>query len=142
MDAILSELVEGTLATIAIQKGIEVITDIKQNAKPLKTDTAFMRRMLTNLVTNAVQAMQEEGKLTIKASKRKDTVVLTIEDTGIGIPDEVKAKMFTPLFTTKSKGQGLGLAVVKRLVEALGGSIAFESDAGKGTKFTVELPQN
>jgi PAS domain S-box-containing protein len=141
-DANLSELVEGTLATIAIPKGIEVITDIKQNAKPLKTDTAFMRRMLTNLVTNAVQAMQEEGKLTIKASKRKDTVVLTIEDTGIGIPDEVKAKMFTPLFTTKSKGQGLGLAVVKRLVEALGGSIAFESDAGKGTKFTVELPQN
>jgi PAS domain S-box len=140
-NANLSELVQGTLATLTIPKGIDVAIDIKENAKPLKTDAAFMRRILTNLMTNAVQAMQEEGKLTIKASKPKDTVVLTIVDTGIGIPDEVKAKMFTPLFTTKSKGQGLGLAVVKRLVEALGGSIGFESVAGKGTKFTVELPQ-
>jgi signal transduction histidine kinase len=138
----LSDLVEGTLVTIIIPKGIEVTTNIAEDAKPIKTDVAYMRRLLQNLITNAVQAMQEEGKLTIEAVKRNDKVVLSVEDTGTGIPEEVKTKMFTPLFTTKSKGQGLGLAVVRRLVDALNGTISFESTAGKGTKFMVELPQN
>jgi signal transduction histidine kinase len=64
-----------------------------------------------------------------------------VQDTGVGIPEDVKTRMFTPLFTTKSKGQGLGLAVVKRLVDALKGEITFESQENKGTKFTVKLPQ-
>ena len=63
-----------------------------------------------------------------------------VEDTGTGISDEVKPKIFTPLFTTKSKGQGFGLAVCKRVIEAQGGTVTFESKMGKGTKFTVELP--
>jgi signal transduction histidine kinase len=66
--------------------------------------------------------------------------VITVEDTGPGIPDAVKGKLFTPLFTTKSKGQGLGLAVVKRLVEGLNGNITVESEEGKGAKFIVNLP--
>ena len=140
-DANLSELIEGTLLTINVPKGIEVTTHVTANAKPINTDIAYMRRILTNLMTNAVQAMQEEGKLIIQAAKKKDVIVITVEDTGVGIPEDVKTKMFTPLFTTKSKGQGLGLAVVKRLVDALKGTIVFDSAAGKGTKFTVELPQ-
>jgi signal transduction histidine kinase len=63
-----------------------------------------------------------------------------VEDTGTGIPDDVKSKVFEPLFTTKSKGQGFGLAVVKRLAEALGGTITFESQQDKGTTFTLRLP--
>ena len=62
------------------------------------------------------------------------------QDNGVGIPEELKPKMFTPLLTTKAKGQGFGLAVVKRYTEALGGTISFESESGKGTKFIVELP--
>jgi signal transduction histidine kinase len=58
----------------------------------------------------------------------------------VGIPDEVKDKLFTPLFTTKSKGQGFGLAVVKRMTEALGGTVTFESQVGKGTAFIIRLP--
>ncbi len=85
--------------------------------------------------------MPNEGKLTVKAYKIEGKTTISVEDTGVGIPQEVKTKMFTPLFTTKSKGQGLGLAVVKRLVEALGGTIKFESEENKGTKFTIELPQ-
>jgi signal transduction histidine kinase len=85
--------------------------------------------------------MQDEGKLTIQAARRKGAFIVSVEDTGGGIPEEIKTKMFTPLFTTKSKGQGLGLAVVKRLVEALKGTITFESTEGKGTRFTVEFPQ-
>ncbi len=60
-------------------------------------------------------------------------------DTGIGIPDKVKSKLFTPFFTTKSKGQGLGLAVVKRMIESLKGTVTFESIEGNGTTFTVRL---
>ena len=67
---------------------------------------------------------------------------ISVEDTGEGIPEEVKDKLFTPLFTTKSKGQGFGLAVVKRLVEAQDGKISFESQQGKGTTFTIQLPLN
>ncbi len=66
-------------------------------------------------------------------------IVITVKDTGIGISDKVKPKLFTPLFTTKSKGQGLGLAVVKRMTEALDGTITFESIEGNGTTFTVRL---
>jgi signal transduction histidine kinase len=84
--------------------------------------------------------MPRGGKLTINAKMHNDAVKITVEDTGVGIPEDVKAKMFTPLFTTKSKGQGFGLPVVKRLVEAQGGTIGFESEVGKGTKFIVTLP--
>jgi PAS domain S-box-containing protein len=140
-DANLSELVEGTLLTINVPKGVEVVTKISDAAKPLITDVAYMRRILTNLITNAVQAMEDAGTLTVKADAAKGFTTITIQDTGVGIPEEVKEKMFTPLFTTKSKGQGLGLAVVKRLVEALRGTIEFESETGTGTKFTLAFPQ-
>jgi signal transduction histidine kinase len=78
--------------------------------------------------------------LEIAGFEKEGKVYITVSDTGIGISDEVKAKLFTPMFTTKAKGQGLGLAVVKRLVEAQGGTIGFESAIGKGTKFVIELP--
>ncbi|MCL2359228.1 MAG: PAS domain S-box protein [Nitrososphaerota archaeon] len=137
----LSDLILSTLLTISVPKRIEVVIDIKQIPIPVKTDIAYIRRILTNLVTNAVQAMQEKGKLTVKADVENDIAVISVHDTGMGLTDEVRCKMFTPLFTTKSKGQGLGLAVVKRLVDALNGTIKFESEKGKGTLFTVELPQ-
>jgi len=137
----LSDLILSTLLTINVPKSIEVTIDIKQMPISIKTDSNYIRRILSNLITNAVQAMQEKGKLTIKTDIENNTATISIHDTGMGITKEVSNKMFTPLFTTKSKGQGLGLAVVKRLVEALNGNITFESEAGKGTRFTVELPQ-
>lgn len=137
----IGDLIDGTLPTINIPQGIEVNVSIDADARVIRTDIAYMRRIIQNLVTNSVQAMQEQGELTIEVSKKKDAVVVSVADTGVGIPDEVKARMFTPLLTTKSKGQGLGLAVVKRLVDALNGSISFKSDTGKGTQFTVEFPQ-
>ncbi len=140
-EANLAELTEGIILTINVPKRIELTTEIKDNSKAVETDVAYLRRILTNLITNAVQAMPKEGKLTIKANKKKEKIIISVEDTGVGIPEEVKTKMFTPLFTTKSKGQGLGLAVVKRLVDALSGQITFDSQPDKGTKFIVELPQ-
>ena len=110
----------------------------------IKTDPSFMKRILTNLTLNGVQAMQEkgDGELSINAFPREKSFIIAIADTGPGIPDTVKEKIFMPLFTTKAKGQGFGLAVVKKLVDALGGNISFETKVGRGTTFIVELPLN
>jgi len=106
----------------------------------LRTDATYLRRIMINLVTNAIQAMPSGGKLTVEAVKRLDDAVISVIDTGVGIPEHAKPHIFKPLFTTKAKGQGLGLAVVKRLVEGLGGTITFESQEGKGATFIVRLP--
>jgi PAS domain S-box-containing protein len=106
----------------------------------LETDATFLKRVLTNLIINAVQAMPDGGDLTINAKVKGKKCQIIIQDTGVGIPEKVKPKLFTPMVTTKSKGQGLGLAVVKRLVEALNGAVTFESVENKGTKFIVSLP--
>jgi signal transduction histidine kinase len=135
----LENLVKSTLSTVKIPSNIHLKVELSGDFC-LKTDPPYLRRALTNLIRNAVQAMPAGGELTIRASYNKE-VRISVEDSGGGIPEEVKEKLFTPLFTTKSKGQGLGLAVVKRLVEGLGGIISFESQVGKGTKFEVELPR-
>ena len=104
-------------------------------------DKYFIKRLLINLITNAIQAMPDGGTLTIKATHENGMALISVGDTGLGIPEEVRDVIFKPLFTTKSKGQGFGLPVCKRLVEAHnGGSISFESEVGKGSKFTVKVP--
>jgi PAS domain S-box-containing protein len=137
----LADLIVSVFETVPVPKTIKLSFDIKALPK-LTADPTFIRRAVTNLVNNAIQAMPNGGNLEIAAFKKNGKVYITILDTGVGIPNEVKAKLFTPMFTTKAKGQGLGLAVVKRLVEAQGGTITFESELGKGTKFTIELPAN
>ncbi len=84
--------------------------------------------------------MPDGGKLTIDAHKEAENTILSVKDTGVGIPKEIRDKMFTLMFTTKSKGQGFGLPVVKRMTESLGGTVTFESTEGKGTTFIVRLP--
>jgi len=137
----LANLVADILKTVPLPNNLQFESNIDTGLK-LRTDPSFIRRILTNLINNAVQAMPNGGKLTFSACKKNGTYTMIVEDTGIGIPEEVKQKIFKPLVTTKSKGQGLGLAVVKRLVDALDGAISFESQEGKGTKFVIELPVN
>jgi PAS domain S-box-containing protein len=136
----LCQFIDNSLKAVVIPDNIEAKIICDQNL-PISLDKTFTTRVLTNLVTNAIQAMPQGGKLTLKASKQDNLAVIIVEDTGVGITNEAKPKMFTPMFTTKAKGQGFGLPVVKRLVEAQGGSISFESEVGKGTRFIVKLPQ-
>lgn len=133
---ILDELFERNI----FPENIEVIVNIHPEAGKLVADCNYLTRIMYNLVTNAVQAMPSGGKLTIQAYNEVNYSLITVKDTGFGIPDSVKERLFTPMFTTKSKGQGFGLAVIKRMTEALGGTVSFESEEGKGTTFIVRLP--
>ena len=128
------------IATLDVPERIQENTNIPQNFPPLMLDPTYFRRIITNLVTNAVHAMPKGGILTITAYTENDKATISIEDTGIGIPDELKQKIFQPLFTTRSRGHGFGLPVIKRLVEVQGGTITFESQEGKGTKFVIQFP--
>ncbi len=136
----LQKLVDELLAKNGIPENVKVQVMVQKEAVTIMADPDILKRIFGNLVTNAVQAMPNGGKLTIQAYKEANDSIITVADTGVGIPEEAKEKLFTPLFTTKSKGQGFGLAVVKRMTEALGGTVTFESQQGKGTKFIVRLP--
>jgi signal transduction histidine kinase len=89
---------------------------------------------------NSIQAMTEGGKLAIQTTKQEDTLEVIVKDTGVGIPKKDIAQLFTPLFTTKAKGIGLGLVVCKQLVEGHNGTITVESKVGEGSTFIVKLP--
>jgi signal transduction histidine kinase len=132
-------LVNSVMTSIKIPQKIQTCVGVDPEFT-IKTDPEYLRRILTNIVLNAVQAMPNGGLLRIQAAEVQNKVVISVEDNGVGIPNTVKEKLFTPLFTTKLKGQGLGLAVVKHLVDGLNGSVRVESEVGKGTKFTIELP--
>ena len=135
-------LIDELLAENVLLENVKVSAKVESDVLKISADSTFLSRIMFNLVNNALQAMPHGGKLSINAykDKQKNDVILTVEDTGVGIPEQAKAKLFTPMFTTKSKGQGFGLAVVKRMSEALGGTVTFESQEGKGTKFIVRLP--
>ncbi len=126
----LCSIIPQLVSTVQVPSNIRAQAECDGTLPKIKVDTTFLKRILVNLATNAVQAMPNGGILTIKASQQANKIAIAVSDTGIGIPDDIKPKIFQPLMTTKSKGQGFGLAVVKRLVEAQGGSITFESKVG------------
>jgi signal transduction histidine kinase len=136
------ELINETLSTLTIPENIKVsvVIDADLNFPKLRVDSLMIKRVFINLLTNALQSMPNGGELTVTASQTEETALISFRDTGVGIAEEHKSKIFQPLFTTKAKGQGLGLAVCKRLIEANKGTIRFESEVGEGTTFTVTLP--
>ncbi len=136
----LQALCEDMLFKNGVPENIEASCKVENKVKKITTDPELLRRILNNLVNNALQAMPEGGKLETLAYRDSNCVVISVKDTGRGIPESVKEKLFTPLFTTKSKGQGFGLAVVKRMTESMGGTVTFESQEGKGTTFIVRFP--
>jgi PAS domain S-box-containing protein len=137
----LQKLVKDAFLSSAIPENIKVLISVADDLRQLAVDRYFIKRVLANLITNAIQAMPDGGTLTVKATQENGMARISVEDTGLGIPEENRNEIFKPLFTTKSKGQGFGLAVCKRLVEAHNaGSITFESEAGKGSKFTIQVP--
>ncbi|MCP4213664.1 MAG: GHKL domain-containing protein [bacterium] len=105
----------------------------------ISADFELLKQSLANIFINAAQAAPQQGSLSISAEVQKNSLVLHIRDNGPGIPAEIRDKIFKPFFTTKNTGTGLGLAMVKRVIEAHSGDISFQSD-GKGTLFIVQIP--
>jgi len=143
-----SDLVAQVLEKQPPPEEVKVTTKIAPDLPPLFVDPRQIEQVLVNLVTNAYQAMPEGGRLTVKAKGEKGQAYISVSDTGCGISKENMKMLFEPLFTTKARGIGLGLAISKNLVEVNGGSIEVESPSpplrtgqeGKGSTFTVILP--
>lgn len=108
-----------------------------------KLDRTQLIRVVTNLVKNAIQAVPEveNPRILVSVASEGDQVKISVADNGVGISDEFKDKVFEPKFTTKSSGMGLGLGMVRNIVENYGGSIDFTSQVGKGTVFTIKFPK-
>ncbi|WP_298424164.1 ATP-binding protein [uncultured Kordia sp.] len=109
----------------------------------IKFDRTQLIRVITNLVKNAIQAISNDRKplIDVRVFEQDDNAVITVEDNGIGITIENTPKIFEPKFTTKTSGMGLGLGMVKNIVETYNGSITFTSEENKGTTFTVTIPK-
>ncbi len=135
----LKGLLNNALTQIEVPGDVEIVMEFAEDFM-VAVDWYMIQRLLINLLLNAVQAMPDGGRLFVKAYSRDDDQVIMIGDTGVGIPEESLENLFKPLFTTKAKGTGLGLAVCKKIVEAHNGSIEVESKVGKGTIFTITLP--
>jgi signal transduction histidine kinase len=128
------------LAPLAPESKIEVVFRLPSEPAWIEADIDLLKQGLLNIVINACQAMPEGGSLTLATALQNNQVELSIGDTGIGIPEEMREKIFNLYFTTKEKGSGIGLAQAFRAVQMHSGSIEVESDVGQGTRFKITLP--
>jgi signal transduction histidine kinase len=119
---------------------IDVLRQVEPGLPPVPVDARLVRQALLNVATNALQAMPRGGRLTVRVRAEGEAVVVELEDTGGGIAEDVRARIFEPFFTTKATGTGLGLAVVRRIVEGHGGEITVETRPGVGTRFALRFP--
>jgi len=133
------DLLDEILLTSSPPDNVEVIRSTEPDLTAM-VDPDQLRRVLINLMTNAYQAMPEGGTMQIETSFIGGNARIVLTDTGVGISEAAREKIFHPFFTTRSHGTGLGLAVVQRIVDAHGGSIALESAPGAGTTFAILLP--
>jgi PAS domain S-box-containing protein len=124
-----------------LKQGVEVIKNYDKELPTILGYPDELNQVWTNLIHNAIQAMDNKGTLTVAAIQQKDTIRISIIDSGAGIPEDIKGKIFQPFFTTKppGEGSGLGLDIVRKIVEKHQGTIDFDSIPGK-TTFTVSLP--
>lgn len=132
-------LVEEVLRSMIIPDNVETDVDVPDDLVYL-LDMRGMSRVLTNLFMNSLDAMPQGGRLKISAHGDGSGLGIEVSDTGVGIPDEYSERMFTPFFTTKITGVGLGLAYVKETVEAHGGTAGYTTTPGEGTIFTIRIP--
>jgi PAS domain S-box-containing protein len=120
---------------------IHVATDVAADLPVILGDAAGIREMLTNLIFNAVDAMPQGGGITVACRQEDDHVVLSVSDSGVGMPEEVRQHCLDPFFSTKGQhGTGLGLALVRATMEQHGGTLTVESTPGIGSRFTARFP--
>ncbi len=137
----INEVIEESLCRVTVPENVEVVRHLDETLPIILADPGQLGQVFINIILNAIQAMPEGGQLVIKSEvPGPKWVDVSFTDTGVGIPKENMRKLFEPLFTTKAKGIGLGLAITKTMVEEHGGTIELQSIEGKGSTFTISLP--
>ena len=140
----LTEVIEEAHALMMEQvpSHVHLNLEMPDNSCYVQADRNALRRIYINLIKNALEALQDErgGFVTITAIQDGNMVTTTVTDTGHGIPEALKPRIFEPNFSTKTSGAGLGLAIARQSAETMGGSMDFESTAGQGTAMRVHLP--
>ena len=139
MNRSVADIVE-SMRVFAEESGIALESKFASEPVIIDGDVFALGRVYRNLITNAIQATQAGGRVTIATARDRDEVQVTVTDTGSGIPSERLGAIFDDFVTTKKRGLGLGLAITKRIVEQLGGTITVASELGRGTTFTMRFP--
>ena len=124
------------------EKGVSLVDRLDPDLPPIEADPNQLKQVLLNLVTNALEATEDQGTILVSSGAKDAQVWFAVQDTGKGMADEVQEKIFHPFYTTKDKGTGLGLAVINKIITDHHGTITVESVAGSGSTFTVRLPKN
>jgi nitrogen fixation/metabolism regulation signal transduction histidine kinase len=136
-----NEIVEQALRLYAPRAGaVELRTELADDLPPVTGDRDLLARALGNLVSNALDALGGAGRLTLRTARHADGVRIDVEDSGPGLSDDQRTRLFTPYYTTKRGGTGLGLAIVQGIVSDHGGRVEVTSAPGQGTAFTLFLP--
>jgi signal transduction histidine kinase len=134
------ELLDQAVHQKTIPEHIDVVWQIPEELPDALVDVDQSLTALGHILNNAIEAMPDGGTLTLRGSEKEATLVIEIEDTGSGIPEEVRDRLFEPLVTTKPSGIGLGLTTSRNLIETQGGTISWQS-LERGTRMGVELPK-
>jgi signal transduction histidine kinase len=139
----LRDLVTEAVALAAPEAGshqVQIVRDLGQQPLPVRVDVDLMKQAILNVVINGVQAMPEGGTLTFRAFAAQRAAVLEVHDTGVGISQEIRDKIFNLYFTTKKSGSGIGLALTYRAMQLHNGALDLDSEALQGTTFRFMLP--
>ena len=124
----------------AAAANIQILTNEDSDGAEVRVDRDLMKQAVLNVVVNAMQAMPEGGELRFESAVNGEMVEIRVTDTGGGIPEQLREKIFRLYFSTKTKGSGIGLAMTFRIVQLHDGTIDFTSEPGKGTCFLIRLP--
>jgi signal transduction histidine kinase len=135
LDQVVAAALDSVPRPEAVRCAVEGVAGLEVDGDPIQ-----LRQVLVNLVANAVDAASPEGEILVRGGRLGREVTIAVEDTGPGVDPTTARRLFEPLITTKHKGIGLGLALVKRIVERHGGTVDYERRAGGGARFTVRLP--
>lgn len=136
----LTQLVREVSAVYLPSDEVEIISEIPESSFYISADKDQIARALGNIIKNALHAIREKGLVKLKMSVSENKAIIEIEDTGIGISEDIKDRIFEPNFSTKTSGMGLGLALAKRAIDSAGGKISFTSVINQGTVFHIEIP--
>jgi two-component system sensor histidine kinase HydH len=136
----ISDIINAAISTISFPERIRLKvfqSEIAVMCDPIKIEAVFR-----NLLLNAIQAIQRDGKISVRVIEKHESLLIELENSGSGIPQDVLPKIFDPLFTTKQQGTGLGLPICKNIIEKHGGKIDVNTTVNRGTTFVIELPKN